>query len=96
MSRIPAIFVCGSLKAEGHVKNLSKEGLFVRTESLPLPGQSIHLLLIPPDGTKVEVQGTVCWTTDQVPDRSPQKGFGLKIDAPTDRYRDLFQRILLN
>ncbi len=39
MSRIPAIFVCGSLKAEGYVKNLSKEGLFVRTESLPLPGQ---------------------------------------------------------
>ncbi len=54
------------------------------------------MLLIPPDGTKVEVQGTVCWTTDQVPDRSPQKGFGLKIDAPTDRYLELFQHILLN
>ena len=90
------MFVGGALQADGHVKNLSKEGLFLRTDSLPLPGQPVQVLLMPPDGPEVEVVGTVCWTTDQVPDRSPQKGFGLKIDDPTDAYLEFFQRVLLN
>ena len=96
MARIPAMFMCGGMTSEGYVKNLSKEGLFLRTESLPKPGEPVHVLLRPPEGERVEVKGVVCWTTDQVPDRSPQKGFGMLIDAPTTEYLELFQNVLLN
>ena len=97
MSRIPATYVCGKLTGRGAVKNLSKEGLFVRSDTVPEPGQTVHVLLQPPENPKVEVVGTVRWTTDQLPSRAPgQTGFGLRIEDPPDAYLELFARILLN
>ena len=80
MSRIPATFISGPITAQGSVKNLSKEGLFLRCSELPEPGDIVHVLLQPPGNPKVEVEGIVRWTTEQLPERAPgQSGFGLVI-----------------
>ena len=97
MARIPATYVCGGLIGRGAVKNLSKEGLFMRSDRVPAPGETVHVLLQPPGNPKVEVVGIVRWTTDQVPSRAPgQTGFGLRIEQPSDAFLELFARILLN
>ena len=97
MSGIPASFVCGSQAARAVVRNLSKEGLFLRSDTLPAPGATVQVLLQPPGNPKVEVMGIVRWTTDQLPDRIPgQTGFGVRIENPPDAFLELFARLLLN
>jgi hypothetical protein len=39
---IRAAFEAGELRGVGHVKNVSKEGLFLRSDILPQPGSEIH------------------------------------------------------
>lgn len=94
--RIPAMFVSGSLCGQGHVKNLSKGGVFMRTERLPDPGAEVSILIQSPDGRKVEVTGTVCWTTDQIPAEDAQPGFGMQISTRNEAYLEFFGDLLLN
>ena len=95
-ARVWRIF-CGSQAARGVVRNLSKEGLFLRSDTLPEPGATVQVLLQPPGNPKVEVMGIVRWTTDQLPDRVPgQNGFGVRIENPPDDFLELFARLLLN
>jgi hypothetical protein len=94
--RIPASFWSEDAGGQGYIKNISKEGLFLRVETLPLPGTPVKILIEPEDGPKVEVSGTVRWTTDQLPpsaEASP--GFGVKLDAITEDFHDLFADVIL-
>ena len=96
VKRIPAFFTSGSLHGDGYIKNLSKEGVFVRTDLLPEPGEAVQVLIKSPTGEKVEITGTVRWTTEQFPGRDPQPGFGMYIEPMTDSYADFYQNLLLN
>ena len=53
-------------------------------------------LIKSPTGEKVEISGTVRWTTEQFPGRDPQPGFGMYIEPMTDSYTDFYQNLLLN
>ena len=44
MKRIPAAFEAGRLRGKGHIKNISKEGLFLRTNALPEAGASVRVV----------------------------------------------------
>ena len=96
VKRIPAFFTAGSLHGDGYVKNLSKEGLFVRTDLLPEALQAVQVLIRKSDGHKLEVNGTVRWTTNEHPGRDKHTGFGMQIDPLTDEYREFYESILLN
>ena len=96
IKRIPAFFMCGTLHGDGYIKNLSKEGLFMRTDLLPAPGEMVQILIQARDGHKVEVTGTVRWNTAQFPGRDPHPGFGMQIEPVTSEYRELYESILLN
>ena len=65
-SRISVQFQAGTLRGTGHIKNLTQEGLFVRSHILPEPGESVYVTLTTPEGTKIEVTGVVRWTTAQM------------------------------
>ena len=95
-SLIPALYKSGSLNGKGHIKNLSKEGLFMRTDRLPPPSAPVRILIQPPDGRRIEVSGTVRWTTDQYPIPSGKSGFGMYIDVRSDAFMELFRELLLN
>ncbi len=38
VKRIPIRFSAGGLRGQGHIKNLTKEGLYIRSHLLPEPG----------------------------------------------------------
>ena len=95
--RIPARYQCEGMIGKGHIKNVTKEGLFLRTDRLPSPGARVRVIFEPEDGLKVEVSGTVRWTTGQLPpsaDSSP--GFGMQIENVTDEFLEFFEQILLH
>lgn len=96
MSRIPARFEAGGLRGHGHIKNMHKQGLFLRTSLLPAPGTEVRVLFQNREGRKVEVEGTVRWTTDQLgPQKEGKSGFGVKLEAPSPDYLEFFESILL-
>lgn len=94
--RIPAWFKAGNIRGEGHVKNLCKEGLFVRTANLPEPGSDVRVVMEAHGGDKVEVNGTVRWTTAQLPpEEHAQPGFGVLISPVPESFRAFFERVLV-
>jgi hypothetical protein len=96
LKRIPAAFEAGSLRGKGHIKNVSKEGLFVRTSALPPVGIDVRVLFHDRNGSKIEVRGTVRWTTAQLPAREKAKpGFGVYIARGNEDFDEFFGQILL-
>jgi hypothetical protein len=96
LKRIPAAFEAGALRGKGHIKNVSKEGLFVRTAVLPPVGCEVRVLFPARNGSKIEVHGTVRWTTDQLPEGEKAKpGFGVYIPRGNDDFEEFFEQILL-
>jgi Tfp pilus assembly protein PilZ len=96
LKRIPAAFEAGSLRGKGHIKNVSKEGLFVRTAVLPAMGDDVRVIFHDRNGTKIEVHGTVRWTTAQLPrDQKPKPGFGVHVPRGNEDFDEFFEQILL-
>ncbi len=96
-SRIPARFQTLGLNGEGYVKNVCREGVFLRTAPLPDPGSPIHITLELENGRKVEASGVVAWTTDQLgPDHPAAPGFGVRFPSPNDDFLEFFEYILLH
>ena len=97
MQRIPVRFSTNSVKADGHIKNLSKEGVFVRANVLPFPGDHISIRFESRQGSKLEILGTVRWTTAQINDPEiTQPGFGVQLDQKSPDYDAFFEEVLLS
>jgi hypothetical protein len=95
LKRIPAAFEAGKMRGKGHIKNVSKEGLFVRTTSLPNAGAPVRVVFHDRQGSKIEVRGTVRWTTAQLPAEEKAKpGFGVYIPRGNDAFDEFFEQIL--
>jgi len=95
MKRIPAAFEAGKLRGKGHIKNISKEGLFVRTDVLPVAGAAVRVVFHDRHGSKVEVRGTVRWTTAQLgPEEKAIPGFGVYVEPGNEEFHEFFEGIL--
>jgi len=96
VKRIAAAFESGKLRGDGYVKNVSKTGLFLRTnQSLPEVGSEVRLSLRDRAGEKVTLRGTVQWTTRQLPPGSKaQPGFGMRIPSDDPAFVEFFEQIL--
>ncbi len=96
LKRIPAFFQSEGVAGHGHVKNISKEGLFLRVNDLPEPGMTVRVILEPENRRKIEVDGQVMWTTAQLPaEAKAAPGFGMHFDHLSDEFAELFETILL-
>ena len=96
VTRIYVSFRSPDVNGLGHIKNINKEGVFIRSFDLPPTGSNVRLVIELSDGPKVEVTGVVAWTTGQLPKGSKaEPGFGVKLDRCTDPYHDMLERILL-
>lgn len=95
VKRIPIRFETGGLRGQGHIKNLSREGLFIRSHLLPAPGDMVCVVFGAPNGQKVEIIGTVRWTTAQLQNSDAPPGFGVRIDQPGPDFREFYESILL-
>jgi hypothetical protein len=95
MKRIPAAFESGKLRGTGHIKNVSKEGLFVRANVLPSVGAPVRIVFHDRHGSKIEVRGTVRWNTTQLPSEEKAKpGFGIFIERGNEEFDEFFEHIL--
>lgn len=96
VERLRTTFQSGRMRGEGHIRNLCKEGMFVRSDRLPQPGSPVALVLEVSGGDKIEIHGIVRWTTAQLPNaRSVSPGFGVRLDGKDAGYRELFEALLL-
>jgi hypothetical protein len=92
---IRAAFEAGELRGVGHVKNVSKEGLFLRSDILPQPGSEIRVLFHDRRGDKIELHGCVRWTTAQLAgDRGARPGFGVQLSKVDPAFRAFYEEIL--
>ena len=78
------------------MQNVSKSGVFVRSEEIPVRGETVKLTFARSFGDWVTVQGEVRWTTQHLDvDRPVRPGFGLRIAEPPAEfkafYRELFE-----
>lgn len=89
------MYVGESAHGSGYVKNVSREGLFLRTDILPQPQESVNVVFYLPEGGKIEVQGLVCWTTEEVSDEpKPRPGFGIRIENSDTPYLSFYEALL--
>lgn len=96
VKRIPAAYERVPLRGSGHVRNLRKDGLFVEVEVLPVPGDQVHVVFETRDGDKIELSGTVRWTTADRPTEADGKpGFGMQIEDVTQEYLAFLEDLLL-
>lgn len=76
----------------GHLKNVSRAGLFVRSNDLPRPESAIALQFeTPGTGISINLRGEVRWTTDGSGSADPAPGFGVQIHEPSIAFAEFFR-----
>ncbi len=76
----------------GHVKNVSRAGMFVRSNDLPRPESAISLQFeTPATGESINLRGEVRWTTDGQGSAHPAPGFGVQLLEPPREFVEFFR-----
>ncbi len=91
--RLSALVCVDGEYANGHVKNLSKLGLFVRSNMMPAPGTDVSIRFETITGEKIEVEGIVRWNTSGLPTEEGADGFGVQLAKPSKDYLNFFAQM---
>jgi len=76
----------------GHLKNVSRAGLLVRSSDLPRPECAISLAFEnPASGESINLRGEVRWTTDGLGSPDPAPAFGVQLHEPPREFVDFFR-----
>jgi hypothetical protein len=91
-SRIPVRFMAEGVEGVGHLKNVSRAGLLVRSNDLPRPECPISLAFEHPEsGESINLRGEVRWTTDGQGSADPTPAFGVQLHEPSRSFSDFFR-----
>ena len=78
--RLRSHFQIGEARGEGHISDLSSEGLFVHSPLLPEDGAIASIAFQTPEGHEITVQGRVRWSTrDTGAITGFRSGFGVRL-----------------
>jgi hypothetical protein len=88
-------FATPSARGRGTLRNLRRSGLFVASRLLPRPLERVRIAIGEGTPEKVEIIGTVRWTSADRPQRARVSGFGVQIDLPNAAYHALFESLLV-
>ena len=91
--RLTALVYADGDYANGHVKNLSKTGMFVRSNMMPAPGTDVRIRFETITGEKIEVEGIVRWNTSGLPTEEGADGFGVQLAKPSKDYLNFFAQM---
>jgi len=91
--RLTALVYADGDYANGHVKNLSKMGLFVRSNMMPPPGTEVRIRFETITGEKIDVEGVVRWNTSGMPRDDSADGFGVHLPKPSKDYLNFFAKM---
>ncbi len=78
-----------SVQGQGHVLDVSEEGLFVRTKSIPDHGDDVQISIGTPDGRRVALNGMI-WRTEQ---KGRRPGFGVLLLGACEEYLQFVKKI---
>lgn len=87
--RISVRFMADGDESVGHLKNVSRAGIFVRASELPRPGAAVALQFRAPSGVLVDLRGEVRWNTHGLT-AVASAGFGVAIQEPGREYIEFF------
>jgi len=91
-SRIPIRFMAEGAEGVGHLKNVSRAGMFVRSNDLPRPESPITLQFdMPHSGTTINLRGEVRWSSDGQGSVDPAPGFGVQLLEPPREFQEFFR-----
>ena len=83
------------MSGKGYIRNVSRDGMFLRTDVLPAPGEPVSVTFVDLRGHKVEVDGTVRWNTGQLdPAEHAKPGFGMRIEHARSDYLAFYEQLL--
>ena len=97
MSPIDTVFRTKRVYGMGRLKNITRQGVFVRARPLPEPADDVTVTFETAAGVKIELRGEVIWTTDQLPEDHPRRslsGFGMRIHKVPDEFLEFFEFVL--
>ena len=86
---LPVRFRAKSVQGRGHVLDVSEEGLFVRTKSIPDQGEDVQISFSTPDGRRVALKGMI-WRTEQ---NGRRTGFGVRLLDACEEYLQFVKKI---
>jgi hypothetical protein len=88
--RLPVRFVAEGVEALGHLKDVSRAGLYVRASDLPRAGAVVALQFRSPVGDLVDLRGEVRWTTESQAGVASEPGFAVRVQEPPREYREFY------
>jgi Tfp pilus assembly protein PilZ len=88
--RLEATFSSGGLSYRGILSNLSRNGLFIRTNRGFAPGSTVDIELVMPDNTICRLKGVVKRTI-KTPMSSMKNGMGIELTEKDPAYMDLME-----
>ncbi len=83
-------FLAEGVDATGELLEVSRAGVYVRSDEIPPPGTVLALQLRIPEGALVDLRGTVQWNTDGETPPAKGRGFGVVVIEPSPEYRAFF------
>jgi hypothetical protein len=90
--RIAAVFESTGSSGKGYVRNVSREGMFLRTNVLPAPGEPVRVIFEDFQGRTLEASGSVSWNTGQLdPAKDVKPGFGMRIEHVSGAYLAFYE-----
>lgn len=91
--RIPRIqvrYLAEGIEGVGHLKNVSRAGLYVRTGEIPRVGAGVALQFRTLSGALVDLRGEVRWSSRGLADPEVVPGFGVLLHEPPREFREFY------
>lgn len=85
-SQISVRFVSEGNEATGVLRDVSRQGAYIRASQIPRPGAVIAIQFEDTDGKLIEARGEVRWNVS--PNGDQPSGFGVIVHEPSRRFRD--------
>ncbi len=90
--RLGAVFETTNSSGKGYVRNVSPEGMFLRTDVLPAPGEPVRVIFVDSQGRTVAALGSVSWNTGELdPAKDAKPGFGMRIEHVSGEYLAFYE-----
>jgi hypothetical protein len=86
LEQIPVRYLAEGCEGVGHLKNVSRAGVFIHAEELPPAGAVVALQFRCPSGVLVDVRGLVRWGTESPDELDGSPGFGVMLHEPARDY----------
>ena len=88
ITQISVRFVAEGVEATGHLCNVSRSGMYVRTGEPPRSGAIVALQFEAPAGKLVDLRGEVRWNAAGAARAGRPEGFGVRLHEPPREYRE--------